>query len=127
MPLPLLPLPTTTVDVGGTQVTIRSLSRGERLALAELDLDARGIEAYIVGCCTDTPLDEAQRWLASVTSRVADGLIREAMEWSGMIAPRTPADIPGPKTDEPEDADEPEDPSSGLTEEQGSDKPSSEP
>lgn len=122
MPLPLIPLPTTTVDVGGKPVTIRSLSRGERLALAQMDLDSRNIEAYIVGCATDTPPDDAKAWLASVTSAVADRLIADAMEWSGMIGPRDQV-----SADNEEAADEPEDPSSGLTEEQGSDKPSSEP
>lgn len=118
MPLPLIPLPTTTVDVGGKPVTIRSLSRGERLALAELELDARGLEAYIVGRCTDSTDEEAAAWLAAVAPDVADGLIAETMEWSGLI---------GPSVSSSEVAEAPTDPSSGLTEEQGSDKPSSEP
>ena len=119
MPLPLIPLPTTTVDVGGQQITIRSLSRGERLALAELELDARGVEAYIVGRSTDTDDATAAAWLASVTPGVADTLITATMEWSGLIAPRPAASQ--------EDADEPEDPSTGSTEEQDSGEPSSAP
>lgn len=115
MPLPLLPLPTTTVDIAGTPITIRSLSRGERLALVDLELDSRGLEAHLVGLATDTPAEEAKAWLAGVQSEAADALIVAVMEWSGMIAPRE------------EGADVPEDPSSGSTEEQGSGEPSSEP
>ena len=118
MPLPLIPLPTTTIEVGGQKVTIRSLSRGERLALADLDLDARGLEAYIVGRCTETPDEEAAAWLAAVAPDVADKLIADTMEWSGLV---------GPSTGSEEAAGEPEDPSSGSTEEQGSGEPSSEP
>lgn len=119
MPLPLIPLPTTTVEVGGQQIPIRSLSRGERLALAELELDTRGVEAFIVARSTDVDDATALAWLASVTADVADSLISATMEWSGLIGPRAAATQ--------EAADEPEDPSSGSTEEQGSGEPSSAP
>lgn len=126
MPLPIVPLPETTIDVGGQQVTIRSLSRGERLELAASAMKARDIEAFIVGRCTDTPDDVAKAWLASVQGSVADGLIRECMLWSGMIAPlRGELDMEDDGLSE--DANAPEDPSSGSTEEPASDEPSLEP
>lgn len=119
MPLPLIPLPTTTIDVGGQKVTIRSLSRGERLAIAGLEDDARVLEAYVVGLSVGVDPAEAREWLAGVLPDIADKLVLDVMEWSGLITPR-PADAQ-------EDANEPEDPSQGSTEEQGSGEPSSEP
>lgn len=115
MPLPLIPLPTTTIDVGDQRVTMRSLSRGEVLRIAELPEDPREVEAFIVSCAFDVPTEEAKAWLSASHPDVVNRTLVALMEWSGMSAP----------TEEGEAA--PEDPSRGSTEEQGSGEPSSAP
>jgi hypothetical protein len=77
-PLPVAPLARGTVDVAGTILEVRSLTRGEQLHLLELkdgpDADHMG-EVFMIACGTDRSLEEAETWWDTTDPVVVHGLV----------------------------------------------------
>jgi len=92
--LPAVPLATGTVDVAGSPVAIRSLSRSAVIALSGFD-DTTAAEAHIVSKGTGATEDEARAWLDSVDAKTGDALLTAIAIISGIRKPRAEAESPG--------------------------------
>ncbi|MEN2251242.1 hypothetical protein, partial [Enterococcus faecium] len=66
MSLPVSPLATGSVDINGTPVPLRSLSRAEAIKLQTFRGRADEAEPFILSCATGVTVEEATAWLASV-------------------------------------------------------------
>jgi hypothetical protein len=84
MSLPSVPLPTATVDVAGTQVAIRGLSRSEACHLGTLTDDIDTAETYLIACATGLDESEVQTWRANTPANVADELVSAIADLSGL-------------------------------------------
>lgn len=85
MPLPVTPLPTSTVSMSGTDVEIRSLSRAQSLRMRAIREEGGDAEAYVLARSTGVSDTEAAEWLDAVTNDVALGVIRAIFELSGLV------------------------------------------
>jgi hypothetical protein len=92
--LPVVPLATGTVEVGGTDVVIRSLSRSAVVSLAQFGRDTTAAEVFIVSKGTGGTEDEARAWLDSTDAETAGILLKAIAALSG-IASGEPGDEPG--------------------------------
>lgn len=85
MALPVVPLPTETVMVGGIAVTIRGLSR---LEVVKLKTDYQGkedaAEVFLLACSLDIPQEEAEAWLKATPPHTAGDLIESIIYLSGL-------------------------------------------
>lgn len=99
--LPIKALPTDTVEIEGTEVPIRSLSRAEALhfstAFAEGPLEERVAEAevYLLVHGAGVDEEEARAWRQNTDTDTAGLLIDGILALSGMTPNR------GEKTDDP--------------------------
>lgn len=87
MALPDVPLPTGTVEIAGTAVPIKSLSRTAVVSLSDLDGDSRAAEVLIVSKGTGVTDDEARAWLDSVDADTAGTLLEAVAVLSGIRKP----------------------------------------
>lgn len=87
--LPRPALPSSTVDLDGTPVTIRSLSHGQALKLDEYKApDLRSsAPAYVVACGLGITPAEAQEWLDAVTLELGQQLVDAIIHLSGLDEP----------------------------------------
>lgn len=85
-PLPVVPLATAEVDVAGTTITVRRLSRSEALKLStQFTKDtADRAEAFMVACGVGVSEAEAAEWLGSVDVDTAGIVIDKIAELSGL-------------------------------------------
>lgn len=83
--LPIIPLPSTSVEVGGVEVEIRSLSRAEVAHCASFkdsnDLD--GAEIYVIACGTGLSEDVVRAWRESTPTTDVGVLVDAIGELSG--------------------------------------------
>jgi hypothetical protein len=84
--LPVSPLPESDVDVGGSSVHIRSLSRDEVVTLARYADDTSEAEVFILSRACDIPEDEARAWRTQVTAPVANVLLVAIGRLSGLAS-----------------------------------------
>lgn len=84
--LPSIPLPSDTVDIHGTPVTVRALSRAEALRLSTQFSREKAdeAEAYMLACGTGVTVEEAAEWLASIDTDTGGVLIDRIAELSGI-------------------------------------------
>lgn len=86
MPLPTPPLPTGTVDIDGTAVPIRSLSRDEVVRLSSLDVAEA--EVLLISSGTSVTPEEATAWRKTVSAPVAHELLERIALLSGIRQPK---------------------------------------
>lgn len=86
MILPLSPLATGTVDIGGQTVEFRSLSRAEALKLNGYRGREDEAEVFIIASATGASEDEAQAWRESVDVATAGLLIDGILILSGLAS-----------------------------------------
>ena len=84
MPLPIIPLPSSTVEVNGSPVTFRSLSRSEALKLRGMQGREDEAEVMIVAWACDTSEDDARLFLSSTTVEEAGKLSDAILIFSGL-------------------------------------------
>jgi hypothetical protein len=94
MTLPKVPLATGTVNVGGTEVPIRALSRLEVLRVATMDNPEA--EPYILSCAAGVSLEEATEWLGSVDAEVGNKVAAAILDLSATTDPRVGSTGAGP-------------------------------
>jgi hypothetical protein len=101
-PLPVVPLATAEVDVAGTTITVRRLSRSEVLKVhTEYGKDtADAAEAFIVSCGVGCSPEEARAWLDSTDHETAGVVIEKILSLSNMIPDPVGQDgkVPDPKS-----------------------------
>jgi hypothetical protein len=84
MPLPVPPLPTDTVEIGGEKVAIRSLSRDAVLKLSGFTDDTAGAEVFLLVNGTGVSDEEARAWRTQVAPDVAGALLVAIASLSGI-------------------------------------------
>jgi len=95
MTLPVRPLPASSVEVNGTPVSFRSLSRAEALKLTQdFKDDVDAAEVFVLVCATGVTDEEARTWRAETTTDEAGKLIDGILIFSGLA---TEAEAPDPK------------------------------
>lgn len=92
MGLPVISSGTAEIEIDGQTVTLRSLTRGEVLAIGEFEDDLPEVEARMLAYATDTPLEDAKSWYASVPQWAVGPLIEKIAELSGVETDR-PTDL----------------------------------
>jgi hypothetical protein len=78
MTLPIRALATSSHEIEGVAIPIRSLSRNEVVSLAKFDGDASGAETFLVSRSTGVTEEEATDWLGKVDAKTA-GLLLDAI------------------------------------------------
>lgn len=84
MSLPELALPSSTVDIGGVQVAIRSLTRSEAYRVKELVADEDVAETYVIACGTDSTEAEAKAWRSATAFDAVTPLVNAILALSGL-------------------------------------------
>ncbi len=84
MALPVIPLPSSSVEVNGTEVRFRSLSRSEALELKELRGDLAAAEVLIISKATGSTEEEAQTFREGTPTMEAGKLIDAILVFSGL-------------------------------------------
>lgn len=94
MPLPTFALPTGTVSVGGQDVPVRGLSRGEVLNLRplleavaddkETAADIRALEVRLLAHGFDVSEDDASGWYDTTATEAVAPCIEKIMSLSGL-------------------------------------------
>jgi hypothetical protein len=84
MALPVPGLASGTVEIDGTAVPIRSLSRDEVVALAALREDTAEAEVFILSRSCAITEDEAREWRTKVDAATAGDLLAEIAALSGL-------------------------------------------
>lgn len=84
MALPVPGLASGTVDIDGTAVPIRSLSRDEVVALSALREDTAAAEVLILSRACSITEDEARDWRMKVDAETAGLLLSEIAALSGL-------------------------------------------
>jgi hypothetical protein len=85
MALPAVPLGTGTVEVGGTDVPIRSLSRTEVVSLSAFGTDTNTAEIFMLSRSCGITEDEARVWLTEVNAETAGTLLGAIGRMSGLL------------------------------------------
>lgn len=91
--LPKVPLTSEMVDVAGTKIEVRSLSRAEQLKLADTNGDIDAAEVKMIAMTTGFSEDEVRVWREETPGSVVGNLIDEIVRISGMLdgAPKSGA------------------------------------
>jgi hypothetical protein len=84
MALPVPGLASGTVEIDGTAVPIRSLSRDEVVALSALRDDTAAAEVLILSRACSITEDEAREWRTKVDAETAGLLLSEIAALSGL-------------------------------------------
>lgn len=82
--LPRPALPTGTLDLDGTRVEYRSLSRSQALQLNGYRGREDEAEDFIVSCGTGLTMDEAHAWRDAVSFEIAGQLVEAIIDISGL-------------------------------------------
>jgi hypothetical protein len=97
MPLPLVDLPTDSIEIGGEKVEYRALSREEALRLNRFkeqtaeDLDAG--EIFMLSCSVGVTEEEAAEWRRRTDAGTVDRLLQAIATISGLVPdPERPDD-----------------------------------
>jgi hypothetical protein len=94
MPLPNVPARTGTVNIAGTDVTIRALSRLEVLKVGGMEnIEA---EPFVLAAATGVTLEEATAWLSTVDAETGGKVALAILELSAAVDPRAPSTGEGP-------------------------------
>ena len=96
MPLPRPVLATSSIDLDGTNVELRSLTFTQALKLRAMDIEADRV-AWMVSCATGVSQDEAAEWMDAVPTSLAADLIIAIVELSGLEDQVTVEGPSGPK------------------------------
>lgn len=83
--LPKIPLQSEMVDVAGTKIEVRSLTRAEQLKLAKYEQDIDGAETAMIAMTTGFPEDEVRAWREETPGDVVGHLVDEIVRISGML------------------------------------------
>lgn len=85
--LPVKAMPTATVDIDGTAIEVRGLSRAEALKLNTSYSEATADEAevFVLSHGASVDEDEAREWLQTTDTTTAGLLIDKIIELSGII------------------------------------------
>jgi hypothetical protein len=86
MALPVVSLPTATVDIDGQSVSVRGLTRGEAMIGAAMNTGSNAVELekHVLVHGLDTAAEEIEAWYDKAPSRVVQTLVEKIMELSGM-------------------------------------------
>lgn len=84
MGLPTFAMPTATLDVDGQTVSLRGLTRGEALTIADLGHDAKELETALLSYGADMEREAARLWHASAPAGVVHLIVQKIMELSGL-------------------------------------------
>ena len=84
MALPAVPLATATVEVGGADVDIRSLSRDEVTSLSKYGDDTASAETFMLSRACSITEDEAREWRKTVSAPTAGDLLAAIARISGL-------------------------------------------
>lgn len=82
--LPQIPLHSEMVDVGGTKIEVRSLSRAEQLKLAKLTDDVDQAEIVMIAWATGFSEDEVRVWREETPGGIVGALTEAIVDVSGM-------------------------------------------
>lgn len=84
MGLPQVPLHSEMVDVAGTKIEVRSLSRAQQVALTKLSDDLDAAETAMLAMATGFPEAEVRTWREQTPGDVVGGLVDEVARISGL-------------------------------------------
>lgn len=85
MSLPRNPLTKKTITIAGEEVELRSLSRGQVIAFAQMSNDkVADAEKFLIVCGTGWPKDEVAQWYEEVPSDDAKLIAESVLEISGL-------------------------------------------
>lgn len=84
MALPIIPLPSSTVEVNGTEVHFRSLSRSEAMKLRDMRGREDEAEVMVIAWATDCTEDEAKAFLDGTQTVEAGKLTDAILIFSGL-------------------------------------------
>lgn len=88
MALPVVPIPTATIELAGTPVTYRSLSRAEALRMAtDYRADPEGAQVFLLARGAGVTEDEARAWLDSTDPATAGKLVDAIIILTGLATP----------------------------------------
>lgn len=93
MALPAVPLSTSTLTIGGTDVTIHALTRTQALELNAYQGREDEAEDALIAWATDCSTEEAHAWRQAVSWDTAGQLVDAIIELSGL----TQQPVPVPK------------------------------
>ena len=82
--LPIKALPTDTVEIAGTKVSIVSLSRDEVVSLAQFGGDTSAAEVFMLSRACSITDEEAQEWRTKVDAETAGELLQAIGALSGL-------------------------------------------
>ena len=91
MSLPIVPLATSSVDVAGTKVEYRSLSRAEVVSLAAFGDDTNSAEVYMLARACSIDETEATAWREATSASVVNDLLEAIAVTSGLKVPNARA------------------------------------
>lgn len=84
MKLPVIPLESDTITLGGTVIECRSLSREQVTRLASFGSDTDAAESYMIACGTGVTVDEAAEWRKQVSAPTVATLLAAISRVSGL-------------------------------------------
>lgn len=84
MGLPVVPLPSDSVEVAGEKVQVRGLSYDAVVRFQAFDSPADS-QAFLLAFGLDMPEDEVREWSNSTPADVVEPVIRRIAELSGLI------------------------------------------
>lgn len=88
------PLPTGTVNVAGTDIPIRALSRLEVVRIS--DMENVEAEPFVLSCAAGVTLAEATKWLGSVSAEVGNQVAAAILRLSAVADPQAGSIGAGP-------------------------------
>ena len=92
--LPIVPLDRDTIEIGGTKVEYRSLSRDEVGQLSGFGEDTAAAEVFALSRATGVTDDEAREWRKQVGSKVVADLLTAIALISGISTRKGPRGNP---------------------------------
>lgn len=84
MSLPRVELPREKVSVGGEEIEVRGLTRGEAIRVRNNSADMDRMEIIILACGTDLPEDEIAAWRDSTPAGVVEPIVDVIVRLSGL-------------------------------------------
>lgn len=82
--LPQIPLTSEMVDVAGTKIEVRSLTRAQQVSLTRLADDLDAAEVALLAMSTGFSEDEVRAWRETTPGDVVGALIDEVARISGL-------------------------------------------
>jgi hypothetical protein len=84
MSLPVIPLPSSSVEVNGTPVSFRSLSRSEAIVLQGMRGDLDEQDAFVIMCGTDSTREDVDAFRSATAPMEAGRLTDAILVLSGL-------------------------------------------